>query len=203
MEPDVKYWHSSIPSVRTPFGPWPKQSSTPGLAGAGGAVGTGATVVPGDILAAEEADKREIIHSFSARMWRGLPVVWTKFAATQSAAPIPFGEPPTVVLPITHVLHNRGMRVTGTLPEDAPDPRVEQAERLKLMPIPVMGLVSQPSLEDTDAVGLGYSQDARGYCEMTASVTYAIWRNPIDRSDPINLADLDEQTRKAIEEVPP
>jgi hypothetical protein len=49
--------------------------------------------------------------------------------------------------------------VAGILPEDAPDPRAEQAERLKLMPIPVMGLVSQPSLEDTDTVGLGYGQD--------------------------------------------
>ena len=93
--------------------------------------------------------------------------------------------------------------MTGILPEDAPDPRVEQAERLKLMPIPVMGLVSQPSLEDTDTVGLGYGRDARGYSEMTASVTYTLWRNPMDRSDPINLADLNEQTRKAIEDVPP
>ena len=66
------------------------------------------------------------------------------------------------------------MRVTEILPEDAPDPRVEQAERLKLLPIPVMGLVSQPSLEDTDTVGLGYGQDARGYSEMTASVTQTI-----------------------------
>jgi hypothetical protein len=95
------------------------------------------------------------------------------------------------------------MRLTGILPEDAPDPRVEQAERLKLMPIQIMGLVPQPSLEDTDSVGLGYGQDARGYSDMTASVTYTLWRNPIDRSDPINLADLDEQTRRAIEDVPP
>jgi hypothetical protein len=95
------------------------------------------------------------------------------------------------------------MRVTGILPEDAPDPRVEQTERLKLMPNPVMGLVSQSSLEDTDTVGLEYGRDARGYSEMTASVTYTLWRNPIDRSDPINLADVDEQTRRAIEDVPP
>ncbi|WP_459317322.1 hypothetical protein [Arthrobacter sp. RHLT1-20] len=71
------------------------------------------------------------------------------------------------------------------------------------MPIPVMGLVSQPSLEDTDNVGLRYGQDARGYSEMTASVTYTVWRNPLDRSDPINLADLNEQTRRAIKDVPP
>lgn len=93
--------------------------------------------------------------------------------------------------------------MAGILPEDAPDPRVEQAERLKLMPIPVMGLVSQPCLEDTDTVGLGYGQDARGYSEMTATVTYTVWRNPIVRSDPINLADLEEQMRRAIEDVPP
>lgn len=95
------------------------------------------------------------------------------------------------------------MRVTGILPEDAPDPRIEQAERLKLMPIPVMGLVPQPSLEDTDTVGLTYAQDARGYSEMTVSVSYTIWRNPNDRSDPINLSELDEQMRRAIEDVPP
>ncbi|MGX9899955.1 hypothetical protein ACW0JT_08590 [Arthrobacter sp. SA17] len=71
------------------------------------------------------------------------------------------------------------------------------------MPIPVMGLVPQPSLEDTDTVGVGYAQDVRGYSEMTASVSYTIWRNPADRSDPVNLADLDEQTRRAIEDIPP
>jgi hypothetical protein len=95
------------------------------------------------------------------------------------------------------------MRVSGILPWDAPDPRVEQARRLKLMPIPVMGLLSQPSLEDTETVGLTYSQDDRGYSEMTASVTYTLWRNPVDRSDPINLAALDVQARTAMEAVPP
>lgn len=95
------------------------------------------------------------------------------------------------------------MRLSGILPEDAPDPRVEVAERLKLMPIPVMGLVAQPSLEDTDSVGLTYTQEARGYSEITASIMYTLWRNPLDRSDPINLAALDEQTRRSIEDVPP
>ena len=106
-------------------------------------------------------------------------------------------------LPITYLAHNRGVRVTGILPADAPDPRAEQAEHLKLMPIPVMGVVPQPSLENTNTVGLGYGQDDRGYSDTTASVTYTLWRNPNDRSDPMNLADLDEQTRRAIEDVPP
>lgn len=95
------------------------------------------------------------------------------------------------------------MRLTGILPEDAPDPRVQQAEQLRLMPVPVMGLVPQPSLEDTDSVSLAYSLDDRGHSEMTASVTYTVWRNPADHSDPVNLADLDERTRKSIENVPP
>jgi hypothetical protein len=95
------------------------------------------------------------------------------------------------------------MRLAGILPEDAPDPRIEQAEHLKLMPIPVMGLVPQPSLEDTDSVSLGFGQDDRGYSDMTVSVSYTLWRNPHDHSDPVNLADLDEQARRALETVPP
>ena len=95
------------------------------------------------------------------------------------------------------------MRLVGILPEDAPDPRAEWVEDLKRMPIPVLGLIPQPSLEDTDTVSLNYALDERGYSEMTASITYTLWRNPDDRSDPVNLAVLDEETRRGIEEVPP
>ncbi|MCC9146829.1 MULTISPECIES: hypothetical protein [unclassified Arthrobacter] len=95
------------------------------------------------------------------------------------------------------------MRLVGIIPEDAPDPRAEWAENLKRMPIPVLGLIPQPALEDTDLVSLNSVMDERGYSEMTASITYTLWRNPDDRSDPVNLADLDEETRRAIEEVPP
>ncbi|MCZ9882721.1 hypothetical protein [Arthrobacter sp. B2a2-09] len=95
------------------------------------------------------------------------------------------------------------MRFEGVIPEDAPDPRLEQARRLELMPIGIMGLVPQPSLEDPDMVGIQYGQDSRGYNEMSASITYTLWRNPADRSDPINLAELDEQMRRSIEDIPP
>ena len=70
------------------------------------------------------------------------------------------------------------MRAADILPEDAPDPRAEWVDNLKLMPIPVLGLMPQPSLEDTDSVGLSYGLDDRGYSEMTASITYTLWRNP-------------------------
>lgn len=95
------------------------------------------------------------------------------------------------------------MRFEGILPENAPDPRIEQARLLKLMPIPVMGLVPQASLEDMGDVGFQSGEDVHGYNEMTASLTYMLWRNPNDRSDPINLVDLDEQQQSAIEHVPP
>jgi hypothetical protein len=95
------------------------------------------------------------------------------------------------------------VRFDGVVPEDAPDPRVKQAKGLELMPIPIVGLVSQPSLVDPDMVGIQYGQDSRGYSQMSASITYTLWRNPADRSDPKNLAELDEQTRTTIEDVPP
>ncbi len=91
----------------------------------------------------------------------------------------------------------------GILPEEAPDPRTEWVENQKLIPIPVVGFMPQPSLEETDAVGLSYGLDDGGYSEMTASITYTLWRNPGDRSDPVNLVDLDEKTLRSIKVVPP
>lgn len=66
-----------------------------------------------------------------------------------------------------------------------------------------MGLVPQSSLEDLDMVGFQYGQGTYGYREMSASITYTLWRNPADRSDAVNLAELGEQARSAIEDVPP
>lgn len=94
--------------------------------------------------------------------------------------------------------HTRKMQFAGILPEDAPDPRLEMAERLKAMPVPVMGFVPQPTLEDADQVGL-----TSGDRMMAVSITYTLWRNPGDRSDPVNLAELDESTRRALDEEPP
>lgn len=93
--------------------------------------------------------------------------------------------------------------MTGVLPADAPDPREEQSERLRAMPIPVRGFVPQPALEDDDALGLMVQSDRRSPSAMSVSVGYILWRNPSDRSDPVNLADLDDQTRRSIETVPP
>lgn len=73
---------------------------------------------------------------------------------------------------------------------------------LKAMPIPVIGLVGQPSFEVTD-ISVGSSADNAGCNTMTASISGVLWRNPDDKADPVNLAELDESTRRAIEDVPP
>jgi hypothetical protein len=94
------------------------------------------------------------------------------------------------------------MHFAGVLPEDAPDPRVHHAELLHQMPIPVMGFAAQSSIEEMD-VSVSSASDSDGHSSMTASISATLWRNPDDKSDPANLAELDDNARRTIEEVPP
>jgi len=70
------------------------------------------------------------------------------------------------------------------------------------MPIPVVGFIPQPALELAD-IGLTTGADGAGFHTMTAAVSLTLWRNPDDRSDPVNLAELDDATRRALDEIPP
>ena len=94
------------------------------------------------------------------------------------------------------------MHFAGVLPQDAPDPRAQHAELLRQIPIAVMEFVAQSSIEVTD-VGVNFATDSDGHSSMTASMSATLWRSPDDKSDPANLAELDDNTRRAIEEVPP
>lgn len=96
-----------------------------------------------------------------------------------------------------------GMQFGGVLPQDAPDPGEERRRRVLDMPAPVMGLIPQPSLEDKDSIGFSSGQDTAGYASFSVSITYTLWRNPADHSDPVNLAALSDEQRAAIETVPP
>lgn len=98
---------------------------------------------------------------------------------------------------------DRRMESRGVLPADVPDPRIQQNRRLRDMPSPIVGLIVQPSLEETDSFGISNGSDGDGYTEFSVSITYTLWRNPADRSDPVNLAVLDEEKRAAIETVTP
>lgn len=39
--------------------------------------------------------------------------------------------------------------------------------------------------------------------QISATVTYRLWRNPLDKADPNNLVELDAEMRKALEQDPP
>lgn len=95
------------------------------------------------------------------------------------------------------------MRRGGLLPANAPDPRIARAEHVRALPMTVLGLRPQPSLEDTDTLDLTEGSDASGLLDVAVGVTYTLWRNPEDRSDPVNLATLTPELRDAIERTTP
>ena len=91
------------------------------------------------------------------------------------------------------------MQSRGVLPEDAPDPRLRIIEQMRAMPVPVLGLVPQPHIEDWGSFGVSSGMSNGVMNQMSASLSYTLWRNPADRDDPVNLAELDDDTRRAIE----
>ncbi|RNI21711.1 hypothetical protein EFY87_11225 [Flexivirga caeni] len=74
---------------------------------------------------------------------------------------------------------------------------------MRRLPLTVFGLVEQSSLEDTGALNIAQGSDSAGLTDVAVSLTYTLWRNPGDRSDPANLADLDDETRAALDREPP
>lgn len=94
------------------------------------------------------------------------------------------------------------MHVAGLVPEDAPDPMLGVVEHLRRMPIPILGFVPQRHLEDWGNFGVQSGVVNGVLDEMTASISYTLWRHPDDPANPGNLADLDELTRTALEQEP-
>ncbi len=54
------------------------------------------------------------------------------------------------------------------------------------MPVPVLGLVAQRHLEDAGDIGFSSFVRYGRRKEMSIALTYVVWRNPDDRSDPVN-----------------
>ncbi len=94
-------------------------------------------------------------------------------------------------------------RFDGMLPEDAPDPRQRTIEQLRDMPVPILGLVPRPHVEDWGALGVETGRRNGVLDRIAVVVGYTLWRNPADRADPAKLAVLDDRTRRALEESPP
>lgn len=70
------------------------------------------------------------------------------------------------------------------------------------MPVPILGLVPQRHLEDWDAIGVGSGTRDGVLDSCEASVSYTLWRNPDRPDDPVNLAELDQRQRHALEVEP-
>ena len=89
------------------------------------------------------------------------------------------------------------------LGEDAPDPRLQRLEQARRLPAPIIGLVPQPHLEDWGAIGVGTGTRNGELESCELSISYTLWRNPDEPDDPFNLAELDDQQRRALEAEPP
>ena len=92
---------------------------------------------------------------------------------------------------------------------DAPDPSADFEARLRGLSYPVFQLRPQPSLTRIPGASfmeMGESAAAgapMGLAESSVSLTYTLWRNPDDHSDPRNEIELDPGIRRSIEEEPP
>lgn len=91
----------------------------------------------------------------------------------------------------------------GVLSADAPDPVLEVRATIRALGFGVAGLVVQPHLEDLGAGGLMTGESGGRVERATASRHSTLWRNPDDHDDPVNLAAMEDEQRRALEEVPP
>ena len=105
--------------------------------------------------------------------------------------------------PAARLRKEETMQVAGIVSEDAPDPMLEVVDKLRQMPVPILGLVPQPHLEDWGDFGIQTGDSNGVLYEMTAVISYTFWRNPENRADPENLADLNAHTRAQFDSEPP
>ncbi|MBF4623236.1 hypothetical protein [Clavibacter sp. VKM Ac-2872] len=61
---------------------------------------------------------------------------------------------------------------------------------------------SQPTVEEAGAGYQGHSADGGPVHLENAGVGFTVWRNPDDHDDPVNLADIDAETRAMLDAPP-
>ena len=67
---------------------------------------------------------------------------------------------------------------------------------------PVVGFLRQPSLSELGVATVSSSANGGPVIPESLAISYTLWRNPEDRDDPANLADLTMQEREALEQEP-
>ncbi|WIB12850.1 hypothetical protein [Curtobacterium sp. MCPF17_052] len=91
----------------------------------------------------------------------------------------------------------------GVLSADAPDPEIARRAAARSLRFGIAGLVAQRHLEDFGSVGVQTGESDGVRDSATVSRQYTLWRNPEDHDDPVNLAAMDDERRRSLEEVPP
>jgi hypothetical protein len=86
-------------------------------------------------------------------------------------------------------------------PMDVPPPQTVD-EVVRVFPVPVMSFVPQASLEEMGVGTVGYSSDGGPMILDAVSVSFTLWRNPLDHDHPDNLAELDDTLRETLDAPP-
>jgi hypothetical protein len=94
------------------------------------------------------------------------------------------------------------MQFSSRDPMDIPaPPTVDDASRL--FAVPLMSFMPQPSLSELGVGTVGSSSNGGPTALDSVAISYTLWRNPGDREDPANLAELSDSQRESREMVPP
>lgn len=83
---------------------------------------------------------------------------------------------------------------------DLPTPPTPD-EVAREFPVPLLTLVEQESVEEAWIGTVAQNQGGQRVLDV-AALSYTLWRNPHDRDDPVNLAELSEATRAALDAEP-
>lgn len=86
-------------------------------------------------------------------------------------------------------------------PMDVPPPQTVD-EVARVFPTPVMSFVPQASLQEMGVGTVGSSTGGGPMVLDAVSISFTLWRNPLDHDDPINLAELEDAVRDALDAPP-
>lgn len=86
-------------------------------------------------------------------------------------------------------------------PKDFPPPQTIDGAAQQFA-VPLMAFVRQPSLTELGVGTVGSSLDGAPTSLDSVAISYTWWRNPKDKDDPVNLADLTAVQRESLEMKP-
>ncbi len=93
------------------------------------------------------------------------------------------------------------MQIVRDPSEDQPDPRPASFRQVEALPVRAITFVGQATVED-GLPGVHPADDPRDQHNLSVSFTYTLIRDPHGRTAPENLAELDEDMQRMLEELP-